>query len=881
MPIAFLNPIFLLFWVLVPGIWLQLNRSYLKNRSRRSRLLIGGLRTLLILVLGLALSDPRVIKGSDRVNLFFCQDVSESVRRHRHDTDLQKEGEKGIETFMRRAASGMGEEDLAGLIVFGEEPSLEAVLKKDFAPPPLKSHVGTQFTNIYKTLQLAIGKLPVEGKSRIILFSDGNQNMEDAVEMAYLARSLGIEIYPVPLDSRLDENEVLIEDVITPPTVPLETPFDIRLVITSRKETRGDLIILRNGVPINVQGVTFKSGKNVFRFVDSIEERGLFLYKAVINAFEDTFPQNNEGFSFTQGTRKSEILYLSGETGRDGYLTRALRHQGLHVEQKRVEDLQPSLHGLLDYSAIILDNISGQTLALGVMDNIERYVKDMGGGLIMIGGDKSFGAGRYLKTPVEKALPVFMDVPTALELPGLCLILVIDKSQSMSGDITSKKKLEGAKMAAFSTIEMLNPMDRVGILAFDTQTQWVVPITEAKERRKILNRLSTLESDGGTDLFKALEETFKVLTGISAAKKHVIVLSDGLTTQADFHELIRDSKTSHVTVSTVALGKDSDRSLLKSIAQWGGGRSYYTDNAANLPRIFVGETEIATRKAILEKAIKPFAVRKGEILKGLPMDDLPMIQGLVITYPKPGSQVLIDTEEGPLLAVWSYGLGRSVAFTADFTGRWGKDWIQRDYFGKFVAQMVKWAQKKESRRNTTAQFLEKGGEGTITIDVTDDQNRFVNHLNLKLRVLFPSKNDLTIELDQVAPGKYQGVFKAKENGAYYLSLFGNEDNGFFPPQNYGFGVAYSEEFNRMEVNYALLERLASITKGRILDLADDSSELFKVDLNKEDLNKAHLNKAHSDKKDFGGPIWPYLVLLSLLLLIADVGVRKFQSLGRT
>jgi Ca-activated chloride channel homolog len=870
MPIAFMKPVFLLFWVLVPVIWFLIRRSHLKNRSRRSRILIGALRTALILVVALALSDPRMIKGSDRVNLFFCEDVSESVRGHKDRVDLKKEGENGITTFMRRAATGIGEEDLAGLIVFGEEPSLEAALRRDFVPLPVKSHVDTHSTNIYEALELAIGKLPAKGKNRIILFSDGNQNMEDAVEMAYVARSLGIEIYPVPLDSRLDENEVLIEDITTPQTVPLETPFDIRLVITSGKETRADLILMRNGNLINVQGVALKSGKNVFRFVDSINERGLYLYKAVVNAFEDSFPQNNEGLSFTRGTRKSEILYLAGKDGQTGSLIQALLHQGLQVEQKKVEDLPPSIHGLLDYSAIILDNISGQVLPLGVMDSIERYVKDMGGGLIMIGGDKSFGAGRYLKTPVEKALPVFMDVPTALELPGLCLILVIDKSQSMSGDITSKKKLEGAKIAAFSTVEMLNPMDRVGILAFDTQFQWVVPIMEAKERRKIANRLSTLAADGGTDLFTALEETFKVLNGVSAAKKHVIVLSDGLTSQADFHTLIQDLKSSHVTVSTVALGKDSDQSLLKSIAQWGGGRSYYTDNAENLPRIFVGETGIATRKAVLEKAIKPFAASEGEIFQGIPMDDLPMIQGLVVTYPKPGSRTLIDTDEGPLLVVWPYGLGRSVAFTSDLTGRWGNDWIQWNYFGTFIAQMIKWAQRKESTRNTMAQISGKEGKVTFTIDIIDDLNRFVNNLQLNLRVLFPSKTDQTIVLDQVAPGRYEGSFKAKETGAYYLSLYGHEESGFSPPQNFGFGVAYSEEFKGMEVNYTLLERLASITKGRMLNLMDDPVDLFKAPAVKEP----------SDNKDFGRPLWPHLVLISLLLLIADVGVRKFQNLGR-
>jgi uncharacterized membrane protein len=829
---------------------------------------------MLILVVGLALSDPRMIRGSDRVNLFFCLDVSKSIRDVHHEDGVSRQkdgggsledGDMGAMSFMRKAATSIGKEDQAGLIIFGEEPSLEIALQRDFDPLPVKSQVNKNYTNIYEALQLAIGKLPPTGKNKIILFSDGNQNMEEAIDMAYLARSLGIEIYPVPLDSRFDRSEVLIETLSTPQTIPLETPFDIKLLIMSTKENQGEVILLRNGKLMTLQEVKLHSGKNVLRFVDSLKEPGLYLYKAVINTPEDAFFQNNEGFSFTQGTKKSEVLYLVGDTGSAEHLTQALHHQGLHVVQINVNDFPPSIHGLLDYSAIVLDNISGQTLSHTLMENIEKYVKDMGGGLIMVGGDESFGAGRYIRTPVEKALPVFMDIPTDLELPGLCLILVIDKSKSMSGDIVSKNKLEGAKIAAFSTVEMLNPGDKVGILAFDVQFQWVVPITQAKERRDIANRLSTLTSDGGTDLYSALKETFKVLEGIAAAKKHVIVLSDGLTAQGDFHSLIREMKTSHVTVSTVAVGKDSDRNLLKSVSQWGGGRSYYTDDAANLPRIFVGETKMATKKAILEKALKPFGAMQGDMIQGLPIDDLPLIRGLVVTYPKPGSQILIDTEEGPLLVAWSYGLGRSVAFTSDLSGRWGRDWVRWEQFGKFASQMVKWAQKKESPQNYAAHVSQKGGEGTFTIDVTDDLNQFVNNLDLKIRVLFPSKNDQTISMDQVAPGRYTGFFPAKEKGEYYLSLFGTEEEGFSSPQHFGFAVPYSEEFMGKEVNLILLKRLAAITKGRILEWKDDPVDLF---------------KAHSDKKEFGRPLWPFLVLLSLLLLMVDVGVRKLQSLGR-
>ncbi|MBW1708367.1 MAG: VWA domain-containing protein [Deltaproteobacteria bacterium] len=856
MPITLTKPIFLLFWLFIPVVWFMISRSSLKGQPLRSRMLIGGLRSLLILVLGLALSDPRVLERSDRVNLLFVQDISESV-----PAEEQKAGLK----LMQEAAASLKEEDQAGLIIFGQQPSLEIALNNDFQPVDYRSQVNTNFTNISEALQLAIGKLPFEGKNRIVLFSDGNQNMEDSIEMAYLARSLGIEIYPQPLATWFNKSEVFIEKLETPPAVPLETPFEIRLLVTTAAESEGELILLRNKKLLVNQTVKLVPGKNVFHFTDSLQDQGLYLYKAIINASRDAVHQNNEGLSFTQATRKSQILFLAGDERKSDSLMRALRRQGLNLVTSEIEELPHSIHGLLDYSAIILDNVSGRNLSFTAMENLEKYVKDIGGGLVMIGGDRSFGAGGYLKTPVEKALPVFMDVPTTFEIPGFCLILVIDKSASMAGSIVRKSKLEGAKIAAFSAVEMLNPIDKVAVLAFDSDREWVIPITQAKERRKIARKLSSLKEGGGTDLYPALKEAFSVLKKVPAAKKHIIVLSDGLTNEADFRSLVQSMRKARITISTVAVGSDADVKLMEDIASWGEGRSYFTKNADNIPRIFTGETKIAAKKVIVEKVMQPFTAMQDEMITGFGDNDWPNIYGFVITYPKPEARILLKTDEGPLLAAWPYGLGRSVAFTSDLSTRWGKDWVRWDHYPKFVSQMIKWAQRKETPRNYDANITREGGLGTFAVDVTDDQNRFVNNLHLNIKVLFPSKADKTIKLDQTAPGRYMGSFNAEEIGEYYISLFSEDSNEFTRSRVYGYGIPYTDEFVNRGVDYTLLKRLADITGGRVLGPEDKLGDLF---------------TAASDTKKYGALLWPYLALLALILLIADVAARKFESLGR-
>ncbi len=832
-----------------------MNRSFASGRSSGQKFIIGALRSLLIIFIALALSDPLIMRHSDQVNVFFCLDVSESV---------SGEQRQAAEIFIKNSAVKMDNEDRAGLIVFAKQPSLEVSLRKQLDSLIVRSDVSPNYTNIYDALQLAIGQFPQTGQNKIVIFSDGNENLRGSLDMSFLAASLGIEIYPVPLTTWFGKSEVFVKALETPSHIALDTPFEIRLVVISSTETQAELVLVRNENLLVRQPLALQAGINVLAFTDALVEPGLYVYKAIINSSGDTFFQNNEGLSFTRGTRKSRILYLTDESTDPQYLAATLQIQGLNVDHKRIKDISGTMHGFVDYNAIVLDNISGQSFSFSTMEQLEKYVKDMGGGLIMIGGDQSFGAGYYKKTPVEKALPVFMDVPTDIKLSELVLIFVIDKSSSMMASYADKTKLEIAKIAAFSSIEMLNPIDNVGIVAFDTEFEWTVPITAAGERRKIADRLSRLMEGGGTDLYPALEEVHSVLNRITSARRHVIILSDGETEEADFQPLAQSMSQSGISISTVAIGKGAHVQLMDSLAEWGNGRSYFTDDPNMIPKIFTGETKIISKKIITEKTMQPFLRSSGELLQGID-EELPVIYGQVVTYPKPGAHVLIETAQGPLLAAWQYGLGRSVAFTSDLTNRWGKDWVLWEHYGKFSAQMVKWAQRKEAQKRFMTTIDRKGEQGTFAVDITTDQSQFVNHLKLKVNVLLPSGRDQTFVLDQTAPGRYETTFPAEEIGAYYFSVFSNRDTDSGISRVFGFGIPHTEEFNSTGVNEQLLESLASTTNGRLLSINRIPDDLF---------------AATSGSKESGTALWPYLVGLFLLLLIVDVAVRKMVNLSQ-
>lgn len=846
---TFETPIAMLLLLLIPVVWVMMRRLFGDTGAPWKKRTIAGIRGLLILVLGLILSRPFLKSASDQVNLFFCLDVSDSIGN---------EMKTAAEAFIRTVTKGMQKDDRAGLIVFGKHPYLEMPLNESFGPIRAESAVNTRLTNIYEALAFAIGKFPQTGTPKIVLFTDGNENLQRAVEGAHLARSLGISIYPVPMASGPSRNEVLVKRVEAPEAVPLQTPFEIRLVVDSTAGSRGQLLMFRNDQPFVDQPLATKAGKNLFTFTDMVSEPGLYRYKAVINFPDDGFYQNNEGIAFTRGTQKSQILYLTENSDPASPLIRVLERQGLSLIRKSVDRLSLTIDALVEYDAVILDNVSADALSFQTMEALETYVRDLGGGLIVVGGDRSFGAGHYQETPIEKALPVSMAPPTRAQFSRLCLIFVIDKSSSMSATYSGKSKLEMAKIAAFSSVEMLNPTDQVGMLAFDSEFNWIVPITPANNRKEIADRLSRIKEGGGTILYPALSEAFAMLKQVVALRKHVIVLSDGETDAADFKSLVESMRRSNISVSTVCIGTHSDRALMQSIADWGNGRSYFTEDPERIPRIFTGETKIVTRTAIVEKPLKPAIKIPDEMLQGIEAD-LPNLYGQVIVYPKPGARTILETPEGPVMTVWRYGLGRSVVFTSDLAGRWGKEWAKWEHYGRFTAQMVKWAQRPEKQKDFEPSIRREGETATLTVDAVSPQHRFLNHLKLKANIKFPSEESRLLSLEQIAPGTYQGTFPAEEIGTYYFSLFEDEPEAGGRPHVFGYGIPYTDEFDRTGVDDALLSRLASLTGGKVLDISQPPHDLF---------------TARPRSRAAGLALWPYLTGAVLIMLLIDVAARK-------
>src|SRR5712692_1589441 len=253
----------------------------------------------------------------------------------------------------------------------------------------------------------------------------------------------------------------------------------------------------------------------------------------------------------------------------------------------------------------------------------------------------------------------------------------------------------------------------------------------SKDKRSDHREISAIKAGGGTDGYPAVREAYKALYDRDALLKHVIFMTDGQMTRGDFAGLIRRMVKDKITVSGVAIGSDADLQLMADVSKWGRGRFYFTEETTTVPRIFTLETQLASKASLVEQPFKPVVTSQyHETIQDIDWSKVPPLGGYVATTIKSsGDQILMTHQEDPLMASWRYGLGRSVAFTADAKAKWGILWLRWRDYSKFWAQTVRWMLRTGARSDTTATVERRDGRAIVTVEGVDPRGEFINFLD--------------------------------------------------------------------------------------------------------------------------------------------------------
>jgi Mg-chelatase subunit ChlD len=576
------------------------------------RWLAIGLRSAVVTAVVLALAELQTVRKSDRLTTMFLIDASQSIPQESQGPALQYVGEA---TKQRR------KNDLAGLIVFGKEPRVEIPPAPTELNPVIESIIDPEYTDLASAIKLALATFPEDTARRIVLLSDGNENRGNVLEQALAAKALGVEIDVLPIEYHYDR-EVLVEKVSIPPDVKKGETVNINVVIRASEPTSGTLQIFQKAdnyrapAPGNEQPVPvdLQRGINVFNLKQKITEPNFYTFTAEFipdRTSGDRRAINNVAEGFTHARGSAQVLLIEGTAGEHVELVRALRENKLEVTvlsaPTRIDGsgavggdpLPIDLAQLQPYDAVILGNVPKEAFTESQHQLLESNVHDMGAGLIMLGGRDSFGAGGWMNTPVEKALPVDMQIK-ALKVQGLgAMVMIMHASEIPEGNYWQK-------VVSKAALNALSSYDHAGMIHWEGQEAWLFSLRPIGDGRSIMLRAIDRMTPGDMpDFDPSLQMAMRGLNADrEAMTKHIVIISDGdptPPTNAVINQLAR-SRITVTTVLTAAHGNDPGAiNVMRNLATKTKGRFYNVTNPRALPRIYQKEARTISRPLIFEQ----------------------------------------------------------------------------------------------------------------------------------------------------------------------------------------------------------------------------------------------------------------------------------------
>ena len=840
-PLEFSYPWVLLALAGLGLVWWRSRDSVALFTPQRRRLsLILRLVGVTLLVLGL--TDPRWRESTDRQHVLWLIDVSRSVG---------KEGIAAATKFMDEAnkSGAISSQSIAAFAgQAGIVPDEKALAKLNPA-----SFDDTR-TDLAQALGFADATFPPGYNKTVVLFSDGVETDGDLARQIDVLRARGVRVHTVPV-APPDNPEVLVRSVTAPKTVEENEPFVVTTEIVSNREQTATFDLFRNAVKAGTQQVQLKKGVNTFETTQSVSDTRIVEFVAQVTAPQDTLADNNQASTVVQSKGKSRILLLSDKPELSRFLAHALEQEDVVLDIRPASGAPNDFADLQSYDLVIVDNVPATDLSPDQMKLLASYVKDFGGGFIMLGGDQAFGLGGYFRTPIEDILPVRCDFQKEKENPSLGMMLVLDRSGSMTGP-----KIEMAKEAAKEALQLLSPQDYVGVIAFDSEAYWVSPMQSAADKGAIADKISTITPGGGTNMIPGLQMAYDALSSSPAKIKHVILMTDGVSVPGPFYDLITKMAGDQITVSTVGIGSDADQNLLPQMAEWGQGRYYFTDNPQNIPQIFARETMTASKSSLQETPFQVRVVRPADFLEGVPLDTAPYLLGQVLVKVKPTADLWLTSERGdPLLATWRYGLGQAAAFTSDARNRWAVEWLRWEGFGKFWVQLTRKLRRPAALKNFPATMTRENNGFRLRVDAVNEAGGFVSDLQGEALVVAPDGSEKKVSLALTAPGQLEAFWPATQRGSYHAQILLKRGGEMVEQQYVSGTVGYPEEFSLRPPDEGKLKALAQGTGGKFRPAPGEVLE-------------GEARHAQVERE-----LWPWLLMMALVVFVGDVAVRRWPE----
>lgn len=841
MGISFQNPFYLLLIPLLFLFIIYFSRFRARSNSRKKSVL--AVRLIVILFIILALSGINIKTDVDTTTTIFTVDLSQSASQNKEE----------FVAFISEAMKFAKDNDRVGVVAFGEKSEVELPITEEIENIKFETKIDKGFTNIENALKLSRVLIPDGSKKRIVLLTDGKENIGDSLNEGNLININDIQLKVYKTENPI-KDEVQLKNIEIPKILYENQSFDVVLEIYSTTATKSKITLFSENNIVGEKNVKLEKGENRFVFRDKAFKSGFKSYKAVITPEKDTFTQNNSYSAFTDIKGKPYVLLIDDESKGGREFDKILRASSIGVDYVDAGEVPNDLSNLLKYKSIVMCDVSLHNLDKKFLESLQVYVRDYGGGLVVTGGENSYALGGYYKTKLEEMLPVDMEMKIKGEVPNLGLVLVIDKSGSMEGGELGTSKIEIAKEAAIKAVNSLKPKDQIGVITFDGTPQWVVKPSPDQDEDVVKGEISTIRAGGGTSIIPALNEAYNSLKDADTKLKHVILLTDGQAERYGYDEVLDRMKNAGITISTVAVGEGADTGLLETVADRGKGRYYFVDEFSTIPEIFTKETFLASKTYINNRAFIPKLASANEIVSPI-MDKSIALNGYISTSPKDrGDIVLYSDRDEPILAQWQYGLGKSVAWTSDSNGKWTSDYLGTEEGIEFFKRMIQYTFYKGGSEDLFVEALTEGNIAKINVNDLKDSNKIYD---TKATIITPSLEKYEIDLKATSISDYMGEFEALEKGTYVIRAEQYDKEKLVKSTSEAFTINYSQEYD------------IRASSNKLTELIRKSNGTF--------INKAKDVFTENQKNVYGyKDISDILIIISLILFVMDIALRRLN-----
>ncbi|TMD82370.1 MAG: VWA domain-containing protein [Chloroflexi bacterium] len=814
---------------IIVAIWRIFPPPLPRGRARVSL----GLRVLIVLLLTASLAGFQVQTSPTGQSLLVAADLSASVQ-----SALDNEAAAVRSILQQRRG-----EDRAGVLSFGRDSQVEVNISKDPQFGEFQSQPNPHYTDLAAALQLGGSILPDDSRKHIVLVSDGRANLGDAVSEARLLRAEGVRVdtvaLPVPVGA-----EAYVDRLDAPLTLTQGQQANAQALIVANTATHATVRWYLDRTLLNTVQLDLPVGETIIKQTVTPAEPGFHAVRVVMDAVRDTYAENNLGETLIQVVGPPRVLLVQNTLGDAASLEAALHSTGIGTVSITPERLPRSAADLAAYQAVVLVNIPASSLGSDAMALLQASVRDLGTGLVVVGGADSYGPGGYAGTPLETTLPVQIQLPQDMQKPPVAVVLVLESAESGQGD-------QIVRGAAEAVVDQLTPRDKIAI-SNGSMGSFVVPLGPLTDKTAVKRQIEAMSLGDPPSYAPDLTAADQALSHTTAAIKHVIFLGDG--DAPDNYQPIVTAMHGHgITVTTVAIGANAaDASMLQQMAGWGHGRFYQSNSLSDIPQIFIKETREALKPWIVEGRIAPQLASLANVIPGVPLDSFPALSGYVATTPRAAADVILKSPQGdPLLATWQYGLGRVMAWTSDAQGRWSRGLLAWPAANRFFGDIVHASLPQPGDPALVVETRVQGDHTHVLVTAPATSGATVT-----VSAVTPDLADAALTLSPTGPGRFEGDLPTDQVGSYLLHVAQSAGGVVRHTTTTGLVVPYSPEYRDLGTNTATLKAIAQAGGGIVLS---DLAQAFRLPV---------------PSVKAAQPIGEILLVVAILLFPVDVALRR-------